>query len=172
MTKHVYVLLMLCFSAGLAFAQPDTTPAPSGNEGILQLPEGISLDVTAPDDSKTSIEPSDGRALLPFGKYIIRDWIYQKTDAEGSLWKLKCYGGSVRDFEIGDEPVTLAIKPEPIDVILNVSCADDYIFTLSLKGPAGERLYLYGGKTPDQPPPIVITNQDKSFSVTLTGKYG
>lgn len=172
MTKHACVFLVLCFSAGLLLAQPDTAPAPAANEGILLLPEGISLDVTTPDGTKTTIEPTDGRAILPVGKYIIRDWIYQKTDAEGNLWKLQCYAGPIRNFEIGDQPVTLAIKPEPVNVSLKVTCAGDYVFTLSLTGPAGERLYLHGGKTPDQPPPIVITNQDKSFSVTLTGKYG
>lgn len=172
MTKQACVFLVLCFSVGLLLAQPETPPAPAENEGVLQLPEGISLDVTAPDGTKTSIEPTGGRAILPVGKYIIRDWIYQKTDAEGNLWKLQCYAGPIRNFEIGAEPVSLAIKPEPIDVSLNVRCQDEYIFTLSLTGPAGERLYLHGGKTPDQPPPIVITNQDKSFSVILTGKYG
>ncbi len=160
--------LMTCFVS----AETESDLTPSANEGILQLPEGISLQVTAPDGVKRSVKPKDGRATLPQGKYKVRYWVFQKKDAEGKTWKLNGYGGSFKSFEITKDFLNLEIKPEPIQSSLEVRCRKDYIFSQSLKGPGGERLYLYcDGKRAD-PPPVIITNQDKSFSVSMTGKYG
>ena len=171
MNQWIYGLFWMCIS-GCLLAQADSNAPPSENEGILQLPKGISVYVTAPDGVEKSIEPKDGRAVLPMGKYKLQYWMYKKTDAEGKIWKLRGYGGPINSFEIDTEPLSLDIKAEPIDVSLNVSYAGDYIFSQSLKGPVGESIYLYcDGKQAD-PPPVVITNQDKSFSVSLTGKYG
>lgn len=170
MTKWMAVFLTLCFSTG--FAETDTNLTPSQNEGVLRLPAGMSINVTDSDGVNRMIKPEKGRAALPVGSYKLLYWNYQKQDAQGNLWRLQGYGGPIKEFQIGTEPVDLDIKPEPVEVELDVRCRGDYQFTLSLKGPAGERLYLYGGENPSDPPPIVITNQDKTFSVTLTGKYG
>lgn len=172
--KHaMYMLLWFSFFGAFVLAQPDQTPVPSESEDILQLPGGISLYVTCSDGTQLLIDPNDGSAMLPVGKYKIRYWNLQKKDTEGNAWKLRGYGGSIKDFEIaGKESTNLDIKAEPIDVKLKVSCNGDYIFTQSLRGPNGESLYLYCNDKQISPPPIVITNQDKSFSVSLTGKYG
>jgi hypothetical protein len=169
MTKWIAVFLTLCFSTGIAETDPNLTP--SQDEGVLRLPAGISVNVTGPDGVNRMIEPENGWAALPVGSYKFNYWNCQMQDAQGNLWRLKGYG-PIKEFQVGPEPVELDIKPEPVEAVLDVRCRGDYLFTLSLKGPAGERLYLYGGENPNGPPPIVITNQDKTFSVTLTGKYG
>lgn len=172
MKKYVCLLFWVFLAAAGVRAQADANPIPTENEGILRLPSGVSLFVTVPDGAGREVRADDGPAVLPFGQYKVNCWCFQKEDADGTLWKLRGFGGPIQDIEIGPEPVTLEIKPEPIHVSLNVRCRGDYIFTLSLKGPAGEALYLFSNDKRIDPPPVVITNQDKSFSVTLTGKYG
>jgi hypothetical protein len=168
MKKCVCVLYCLHLVSCLVLAQTD----PNQNEGILKLPEDISLRVTSPDGVEMSVKPKDGMAILPRGKYKVKYWMYQKKDAEGKAWKLRGYGGPIKSFKINKEPVSLEIKPEPINVSLNVKYRKGYIFSQSLKSPAGEKVYLYrDGKRAD-PPPVIITNQDKSFSISMTGKYG
>ena len=168
----VHCLFCLSLSAVL-FAQTEPNNVPAANQGVLQLPECVSVYVTAPDGVKKLIDPNDGRALLPVGAYQMHYWVCRKKDNNGRIWRLNGYGSPIKNFKIGEEPTHLDIKPEPVNVSLSIRARDGYVFIMSLNGPAGERLYLYeeNNKSP-QPPPIVITNQDKSFSVTLTGKYG
>ena len=172
MTKWCCGLWMLCFFVGGVVADNELSLVPSENEGLLRLPEGISVNVVTPEGTPLMVEPENGRALLPVGRYKLRYWDYQKQDEQGNRWELRGYGGPVREFHVGPEPVELDIKPEPVEVVLDVRCQGGYLLTLSFKGPAGERLYLRGGQNPNDPPQIIITNHDKTFSATLTGKYG
>lgn len=172
MTKWCGGLLMVWISVGGVFAESQSNLTPSQDEGMLRLPAGISLRVTGPDGVSRMVEPENATAALPVGTYKLNYWTYQKHDAQGDRWELRGYGGPIKEFQIGPEPVVLDIKPEPVDVSIDVRSGDGYLLILALKGPAGERLYLSGGQNPNVPPPIIITNQDKTFSVTLTGKYG
>lgn len=172
MKKCLYVFFCLHISACLVTAQTDSNPTPSDNEGILRLPEGISLKVTSPDGTKMSIDPKNGSAILPVGKYKLKCWIYQKKDAEGISWKLHGHPGPIKEFEISKEPITLDINPEPINASLDVKCRGDYIFSQSLRSNAGEKLYIYRNGKRTDPPLLIITNQDKTFSVFMIGKYG
>ena len=168
MKKCACFLYCLHLISCLVLAQTN----PNQNEGSLRLPEGISLQVTSPDGTKMSVKPKDGTAILPVSKYKVKYWTYQKKDAEGKTWELRGYGGPIKNFKISKEPVSLEIKPEPINASLIVRYRESYIFSQSLKSPAGETLYLYCDGKRIGPPPVVITNQDKTFSVSITGKYG
>jgi len=153
------------------YAQPEPALAPSANEGVLHLPEGFSLKVSSHNVSEMSVESIDGRAILPIDTYRVKSWIYQKTDADGKLWKLEGYVGPIQSFTIGSEPTRLDIKPEPLKASLSVRARGDYVFYISLKGPAGETIYINGPQQ-SRPPSLEITNQDKSYAVTIAGKYG
>ena len=172
MKKCACFLYCLHLISCLVLAQTDSNLTVSENEGILRLPEGISLQVTSPDGVKRLIEPKDGTAILPMGKYKVCHWAYKKKDAEGKTWKLTGHGGPIKSFKINKEQVSLKIKPEPIDASLNIRCRGDYIFSPSLKAPAGEKVDIYRNGKRTDPPSVIITNQDETFSVTLTGKYG
>lgn len=173
MKRSVYVLVWLFVFAAFVDAQTEPDVTFAVKEGILMLPEGISVSVTGPDGVKRLIDPNDGRALLPMGTYRMHYWVCRKQGTDGRAWRINGYGGPIKSFQIGEEPTHLDIKAEPIDVSLSIRARDGYVFIMSLNGPAGERLYLYEDKDKSpQPPPIVITNQDKTYSVSLTGKYG
>jgi len=171
MKRRVWILI--CLHA-LAFAisvqaGPNQPEAPL--QGVLRLPEGISLQVISVHGDRFSIVLENGQATMPLGDYIVRHWVFEKRDTEGKVWKIQAYPASSIRFKITDLPASLQINPEPINTTLTVGGSSDYSFSQTLKGPAGETLYLYCDNK-RIPPKVEITNQAKNFSVTVTGTYG
>lgn len=172
MKKLVFVFLLSCLLIALAVAQTEANEPTAGPQGVLQLSEGISLKVVPHNRSKKSVRPENGKALLPYGEYTVEYWIYQKKDADGTPWKIKAYPAETMAFEIGAQPASLTITPEPVAAALTVRCRGDYQFSLDLKGPAGEKCYLSRRDVRVSPPTLEITNRDKSFNITLPSEYG
>lgn len=147
-------------------SQADTTP-----EGVLLLPEGVSLRVVSEKGDSFWVEPDNGQATLPSGHYSVRNWVFEKKDGEGPVWNITGYPTSSTGFEISATSASLRIIPEPITATLTVGYQDDIVFSQALHGPAGERLYVYRGDE-QVPPRLEITNEARNFNITLTGTYG
>ena len=120
---------------------------------------------------KIEVIPENGQAMLPLGNYSVDYWEYERTDAQGTIWKIQGYPALPIQFEISNQPTSLEINPEPITAALTVGGKSAYSFSQALEGPNRERIYLYHDNE-RIPPKVEITNQAKNFSVTLAGTYG
>lgn len=167
--RHVVYGLMVCLLAGFVCAGVET---PAAAEGALQLPAGFSLSVYDAAGQKISVEPQAGQASLPYGDYRVQCWIFEKTDAEGEKWQLRGYPEKHPSFTIGKTPVSFQFTPEPVAATAAVVSGEDDSFSLKLTAPGGERVFVYCDGKQAPAPAMNITNADKSFNVTLSGKYG
>jgi hypothetical protein len=171
MKRRVGILICLHALVFAVSAHADPNQPEVTLQGVLQLPEGMSLQVISVHGGEFSVVPENGQATMPLGDYIVRHWVFEKTDTEGKVWKIQAYPPSSIRFKITDLPASLQIIPEPINTTLTVGGSSVYSFSQTLKGPAGETLYLYCDSE-RIPPKVEITNQAKNFSVTVTGTYG
>ncbi len=49
------------------------------------MPEGMSLQVISVHGGEFSVVPENGQATMPLGDYIVRHWVFEKTDTEGKV---------------------------------------------------------------------------------------
>jgi hypothetical protein len=167
--KKLILTSVVCLLAGIIPAQADNLV---DSQGILQLPEGFSLEIYNPDKKGFTVHSGQDSTRLPYGHYTVEAWNYEKKDAEGKTWKIQAWPKDDITFTIGAKPVSLKITPEPITATAKVYGDDEYRFSLRLTAPANERCYLYCDGKRAQAPKLEIVNADKSFSVTLSSSYG
>jgi hypothetical protein len=145
---------------------------PNAPQGVLLLPEGISVELVSPERGTLILPDKDGQARLGQGKYRLESWTLEKKDDQGRLWKLSGDLTTARMVEVGAESVRVDIKPEPIVCKLDIYPAPDAMnLTLGLTGRGGERLRVWGdvpGIKQDQlpQPSFELYNTDKSFTKT------
>lgn len=169
MKKLMIALFLFCLLAGFIQAQPEGS---GDSQGILKLPEGLSLKLYNSDKQGFDVHSEPAGTCLPYGDYTVEAWEYGKADADGKKWQIHGFPSKTMRFTIGDQPAVLDITPEPISATVQVYGADDYGFSLKLTGPADERYYLYCDGKRAAAPKLEITNADKSFNVTLSSSYG
>jgi hypothetical protein len=173
--KKGYLFVVVSFAVVFGFGKifASETANADAPQGILVLPEQLSVNLLSPNGESSTLNGMDGPAQLPFGQYRVQSWTVERKDEKGSIWKLNGSGVPYRSFEIGKEPYRLESEPEPIAASLNVRCSgESYSFSIDLTAPAGQRVRLLQDEKRAKAPTLEITNADKSFNVTLNSSYG
>jgi len=142
--------------------------------GDIQLPEMITEFTARGENGLFILEPEQGVAKLPVGKYRINHWEINRKDEKGSAWVLRGYGsGETDDFDVTlDRKAELSIG-EPIICTLEASKRDStYSFSQSLKGQLGERIELTRNGARPQAPKLHMKNKDGTYDRTFDFRYG
>ena len=151
------------------------TKAENVESGNILLPESISEFAAGGENGLFILKKlENGAGSLPVGKYRIRDWITERKDDQGRLWKLKGAGFTVESaFDINSaKQIQLSIG-EPIISTMSARKRDDtYSFSQELKGRFDENIELTRNGAQPQAPKVRIKNADGTYDRTYSFSYG
>jgi len=151
------------------------TKAENVEFGDILLPESISQFAAGGENGLFILNKLEkGAGSLPVGKYRIRDWITERKDEQGRLWKLKGTGFTVTSaFDINSAKQTQLSIGEPIISTMSARKRDDtYSFSQDLKGRFDESIELTRNGAQPQAPKVRIRNTDGTYDRTYSFSYG
>lgn len=143
--------------------------------GNIRLPETITEFSAGGENGLFILKKlENGAGSLPVGKYRIRDWITERKDDQGRLWKLKGAGFTVKSaFDINSAEQTQLSIGEPIISTMSARKRDDtYSFSQDLKGRFDESIELTRDGAQPQAPKVRIKNADGTYDRTYSFSYG
>ncbi len=150
-------------------------PATDVPLATVRLPKGMEELVLFGENGTFYLQPRDGQAQLPAGKYRVRSWKLSRRDESGSRWELTA---SLRDDrDVLDLPAGKETRPdlaEPLLATLSARKAGAGAYSLShaLMGRMGEDILLTRDGERPAPPQVRIASADGSYDQKFSFEYG
>ena len=151
------------------------TKAEGVQSGDVRVPEAITQFSAGGENGLFILTPEKGIASLPVGKYCVTDWMLERKDEGGTLWRLKGTGspGKRSLFDVAvDRAAELSIG-EPVVSTLNASSRKGtYSFRYDMTGRDGERIELTRNGARPRAPKLHIKSKDGTYDRTYSFQYG
>jgi hypothetical protein len=151
------------------------TKAENVQTGNVQVPERITQFSAGGENGLFILKPEKGLASLPVGEYCINDWMIEREDEQGVLWKLKGTGspGGGLSFDVASDKTAELSIGEPVVSSLNASSREGtHSFQYAMAGRNGERIELTRNGARPQAPKLHVKNKDGTYDRTYSFQYG
>ncbi len=142
--------------------------------GNVRLPEAITEVTAGGENGLFSLQPKNGVAKLPVGKYRVDHWEIDRKDERGSAWVLRGqWSSQMGDFDVAQDKEAQLSVGEPIISTLEARQSESqYYFSQNLQGRLGERIELTREGSQPSPPKLQIKSKDGTYDRTFSFEYG
>lgn len=143
--------------------------------GTIAVPESITEFSASSANGLMKAKLEGGKAKLPVGKYRVYQWVAERKDKSGDVWKV--VGSKFRKsnglFEVmqGTE-TTLDIGGPVIASLKADRHKQKYTFNQKLKGRLGENINLTQNNRPPRAAKLHIKSKDGSYDRSFSFEYG
>jgi len=155
--------------ACVAFAPGEDVPMAT----VKVSPDITSLSLSG-ENGQLDFQPSGGKADVPAGKWIVRNWEIARDDSTGAKWLMTgSYFPEESIFEVAEGKEASPNIGEPVISTLSVrESSGEYSISVSYEGKSGENVSMQRSGENPTAPKIRIKNADGSYDKSFATTYG
>jgi hypothetical protein len=171
MKRHIALSAIFVMATAIAVsARQNIEPS----TGFVTVQDDVNAVLCNNKGEQFTIKGSKEPVQLPVGRYCINNWTLERTDKNGTLWKLTSKDiAHKKAFDVAKGTETKLPMGEPIISNLIVWKENsEFYFRHYLKGQLGEEIKLTKSRSRADPPKLLIRNENSSYQELLTFKYG